>query len=202
MRLLLALLATVVAAGCAGDTEEPAPMFTAADARRLASYGPTDAAWNWPEKPSSTGVDDPKDEVPETADDPHVAELNDKIRDLENLGGASSKWMDDDKLANLNVGAMGTVSDAQAVTNAYREFLHAWGDDFGEVTKDEDVDGLGDEAWVIWIEGNGTQVTYEWRTGNLVAAAHVHCYGSCPTDVDAAARTWADAIDEEARSAG
>jgi hypothetical protein len=31
-------------------------------------------------------VSDPDDEVPETADDPLVAELNDKIRDLEELG--------------------------------------------------------------------------------------------------------------------
>ena len=84
---------------------------------------------------------------------------------------------------------MGTVSDAQAIANAYREFLHAWGDTgvFG-VTKDEDVDGLGDEAWVIWIVGNGNQVTYHWRTGNLVVDAHMHCFGICPTDVDGAAR--------------
>ena len=55
--------------------------------------------------------------------------------------------------------------------------------------------GLGDEAWVLWVGGSGTQVTYHWRRGNLVLEAHVHCYGSCSSDVDAAARNWADAVD-------
>jgi hypothetical protein len=105
--------------------------------------------------------------------------------------------VDDDKLANVNVSAMATVSDAQTATKAYREFLHAWGDDFGEVTKDEDVDGLGDEAWVMWIAGNGTQVPYEWRRGTLIVSAHVHCFRLCPSDVDGAAREWADAINAE-----
>jgi hypothetical protein len=43
-------------------------------------------------------------------------------------------------------------------------------------------------------------VTYHVRRDNLVFEAHVHCYGFCQGDVEAAAREWADAIDEEARS--
>jgi hypothetical protein len=43
-------------------------------------------------------------------------------------------------------------------------------------------------------------VTYHWRRDNLVTEVHVHCYGDCPDDVDAATRAWADAVDEEARS--
>jgi hypothetical protein len=46
-------------------------------------------------------------------------------------------------------------------------------------------------------------VTYKWRRDNLVFEAHIQCYPeSCPSDIDAAARTWVDAIDEEARGAG
>jgi hypothetical protein len=131
--ILLALVAT----GCAGDTDEPAAGFTAANAHELAKIAPSAPDWDWPAEPSSTGMSDPDDEVPKTADDPNVAALYDKLRNVEELGGASSKWTDDDKLANLNVSAMATVSDAQRATGAYREFLHAWGDDFGEVTKDE-----------------------------------------------------------------
>jgi hypothetical protein len=202
MPLLCVLIVAMVAAGCAGDTDDGPASFTAADAKRLSGIAPTSSDWAWPTKPSSTGVDDPDDEVPETADDPVTAELYDKIRDLEGLGGASSKWTDEHKLANLSVSAMGTPSDAQATTRAYREFLHAWGDDFGGVTKDEDVEGLGDEAWVIWILGNGNQVSYDWRRGNLVVSAHMHCYGICPSDVDGAAREWADEIDAELRSDG
>lgn len=203
IRLVLLLVATAVGAGCAGETEEPPQTFTAADAQRLSVIAPSASEWDWPERPTSTGVSDPDDEVPETADDPLIAALNDQIRNLEELGGASSKWTDDHKLAHLNVSAMSTALDAQVGMKAYREFLHAWGDTGGfGVTKDEDVDGLGDEAWVIWIVGNGNQVTYQWRNGNLVTEAHVHCYGICPTDVDGAARAWADAVEAEARSAG
>ena len=199
-KLLLLLLLTAIVAGCAGEADEPVASFTAADAHRLAKMAPSSPDWDWPAKPSDTGVSDPDDEVPETADDPNVAALYAAIRDLEELGGASRKWTDDDKLANLNVSAWATASDAREATNAYRKFLHAWGDgDFGEVTKDEDVDGLWDEAWVSWIEGNGTQVTYEVRLGNLLVATHVHCYGSCPEDVDGAARAWAEAIETDAR---
>jgi hypothetical protein len=47
-------------------------------------------------------------------------------------------------------------------------------------------------------------VTYNWRRDNLGIEVHIHCYGDdCPAvdvEVDAAARAWADAIDEEARS--
>ena len=86
----------------------------------------------------------------------------------------------------------------QVASDAYRESSRrTWGDDFGGVTKNEDVDDLGDDAWVIWIVGNGNQVSYDWRSGNLVVSAHMHCFGICPTDVDAAAREWADAIDAE-----
>ena len=202
MRLLLVLLATV-ATGCAGETEEPARTYTAADAKRLSAIAPASPEWNWPVKPASTGVSDPDDAVPETADDPNLAVFYDEIRDLEELGGANSKWTDDHKLANLYVTALATVAGAEASTKAYREFLHAWGDTeiFG-VTKDEDVDGLGDAAWVIWIVGNGTQVSYAWRRGNLVLDAHMHCYGVCPADVDGAAREWAEAIDAEVQASG
>jgi hypothetical protein len=76
----------------------------------------------------------------------------------------------------------------------------------GRVTKDEEIDGLGDEAWLLWLEGGyGNvvtyhEVTYHWRRGNLVVEAHVNCFGICPNDVDAATRAWVDAIDEEART--
>lgn len=53
---------------------------------------------------------------------------------------------------------------------------------------------------MIWIVGNGSQVSYEWRRDNLVVSAHVRCYGTCPADVDGATREWAEAIDAEVRA--
>ncbi len=82
----------------------------------------------------------------------------------------------------------------------FNAFSRGWAQRFGRVTKDEGIDGLGDEAWVLWKAGpTGAEVTYHWRRDNLVLEAHVACFGSCPDDIDAATRAWADAIDAEAR---
>lgn len=199
----IALLLTVgVLAGCDDGSDQPARSYAWADAKRAARIQPTTPGWSWPRSPTSSEIDSPDDEPPATSDDPLAARLFDRIADVENLGGASSQWEDDDKLANLDVGALGSVAGAQTVMEAYRDFAHDWGESFGDVTKDEDVRGLGDDAWVIWVAGNGAQVTYQWRRGNLVLLAHMHCFGTCPEDVDGAARAWADAIDDKARGEG
>ena len=87
---------------------------------------------------------------------------------------------------------------------ALNAFSRGWGERSGRVTKDEQIERLGDEAWRLWTSGQGYQVTYHWRRDNLVLEAHVHCFGRCPQNfdsVDAATRTWVDAIDEAAREA-
>jgi len=83
----------------------------------------------------------------------------------------------------------------------FNAFSRGWGRRSGRVTKDENIDGLGDEAWLLWVAGSetGPEVTYHWRRGNLVLEAHLQCFGSCPDDIDAATRAWVDAIDAEAR---
>jgi len=53
-----------------------------------------------------------------------------------------------------------------------------WGERFGRITKDEEIDGLGDEAWLLRTETGGTEVIYHWRRGNLVVEAHVTVSGS------------------------
>ena len=68
------------------------------------------------------------------------------------------------------------------------------------MTKVAEVKGLGDEAWLLWATGNGSQVTYHWRRDNLVGEVHIHCFGSCPTNVDEATRSWADAIDANSQA--
>jgi hypothetical protein len=83
----------------------------------------------------------------------------------------------------------------------FNAYARGWGERFGSITKDDEIDGLGDEAWLLETVTNGTEVTYHWRRGNLVVEAHVQCFGVCPGDVDAAARAWVDAIDEAAEQA-
>jgi len=88
---------------------------------------------------------------------------------------------------------------------ASNDAARGYGAKYGFVVKAEKVDGLGDEAWRLWTHGNGRAVTYHWRRDNLVTEVHVHCYArdclsDVDADVDAAARAWADAVDEQARS--
>src|SRR5215217_6621836 len=65
----------------------------------------------------------------------------------------------------------------------FNAYSRGWGKRFGHITKDEEIDGLGDEAWLLRTESDGIEVTYHWRRGNLVFEAHLHCFGYCPRDV-------------------
>jgi hypothetical protein len=129
----------------------------------------------------------------------HV-ELNKQTGDLVEIGTGGGRWRDNEKLANLSVQVFGSASDAHQLMAPLNAFSRGWGKVAGRITKDEEIDGLGDEAWRLWSEGNGTEVTYHWRRGNLFVEAHVDCFGYCPGNVDAATRAWVDAIDEAART--
>ena len=200
---LAASLVAVTLAGCSGDSE-PSGTYKAADAERLANVAPRTPGWPpWPQKP------EPKQSSTESADeaaarDPIFAEYRRRTADIEQQDGSGNRWVDDDKLANLVVGVYDTPTDAHVAFLASNDLSRAYGAKYGFVVKAEKVDGLGDEAWRLWAHGHGREVTYHWRRDNLVTEVHVHCYGDCPdadAKVDAAARAWADAIDEEARSA-
>lgn len=176
MRLLVSLVAAAVVAGCGGSDAEPEPAFTAAGAKRVVNVRPVTPEWPaWPQRLVSN-------------DSPDGSEV-------------ANKWKDDDKLANLVAQVYTSAARAHEGMTAFNALSREWGEEYGQVTKDEAVDGLGDEAWRLWVAGSGTQATYHWRRDNLVVEAHVHCYGDCPSDVDAATRAWVDAIDEEARRA-
>ena len=182
-------------------------MYNAADVERLANLEPQTPGWPpWPQKP------EPKQPSSESAEeaaakDPIFAEYRRRTAGIEQQDdwGSGNKWIDDDKLANLVVGISATPADAHVAFLASNDLSRAYGAKYGFVVKAEKVDGLGDEAWRLWAHGNGRQVTYHWRRDNLGVEVHVHCYGECGPDtdanVDAAARAWADSIDEEARSA-
>ena len=157
-----------------------------------------------PEPKQSSGVS--AEEA--AAKDPIFAEYRRKTAGIEEHDdwGSGNKWVDADKLANLVVGVSDGPADAHVAFLAANDLSRAYAAKFGFVVKAEKVDGLGDEAWRLWSHWNGRQVTYHWRRDNLGVEVHVHCYGVCgpdtDADVDAAARAWADAIDEETRSAG
>jgi hypothetical protein len=196
--ILMALVLSGCSGGGGGDDGEA--LFAGADARRLAEISPAASGWpDWPARPvkkkKSSGVT--LEEVLER--DPLYAEYHRRTSklagDLDARDGGN-RWEDGNKLANLSIGTYASSADAGIAYDAGSDLSRGYGGQHGVVTKAEDVEGIGDEAWRLWATGNGAQVTYQWRRGNLVGEVHIHCFGSCPSDVDAATRAWAEAIDD------
>jgi hypothetical protein len=202
---IAASLVAVTLVGCSGGNE-PGGTYKAADAERLAYLAPRTPGWPpWPQTPEGEPPSQSLEEL--AARDPILAEYLRRTADIDRPDDWSSgnRWADNDKLANLVLDIFGTAADAHVGFLAANDLSRAYGAKYGVVVRAEKVDGLGDEAWRLWAHGNGRQVTYHWRRDNLVTEVHVHCYArECPSDVDAdvdaAARAWADAVDEEARS--
>jgi hypothetical protein len=199
----IAAFALIIAGGCGGGEQQQRQTFTAADAKRIANVRPAMPGWVWPKSPEKQGASRSSDES--NSSDPLLLELQRRVADVVSIAEAGNKWRDDNKLANLAVEVDGSASDARQAMAALNAVSRGWGERSGRVTMDEQIDGLGDEAWRLWTLGQGYQVTYHWRRGNLVLEAHVHCFGICSGDfdsVDAATRSWVDAIDQAAREAG
>jgi hypothetical protein len=205
----IVVLAAIVVSGCGGG-EEQEQVFRPADATRIANVRPVMPGWTWPQKPEKRPPDFEK-EAQAYPTDALSAELDRQTADIVSLREAGHKWRDDNKLANLDANVLASAAQAHELMAPFNAFSRGWGESGGRITKDEEIDGLGDEAWllrtekeVIDYEGGrtkrGTEVTYHWRRGNLVVEAHVDCFGICPGDVDAAARAWVDVIDEAARA--
>lgn len=198
---LAALLVGVTVAGCGGD--HPDAAFSGADASRLAQIAPVTPGWPaWPERPEPKQAAEVSLEQT-VARDPLLAEYQRRTSTLAgdlDAGDSGNRWEDDDKVANLSVGTFASPADAHVAFEASNDLALGYGEQYGDVTRVEEIEGLGDEAWVLWATGNGSQVTYHWRRGNLVGEVHIHCFGSCPATVDEATRAWADAIDTRTRA--
>jgi len=197
----IAVVAAIVVGGCSGG-EEQEQVCTPADATRIGNVRPVTPGWNWPQNPEKRDSTASPTEDRVDATEPLNLELKKQTADLVEIGDGGSRWKDGDKLANLSVSVFGSASDAHELMAPLNAFSRGWGERTGRITKDEEIDGLGDEAWLLWATSDygGKEVPYHWRRGNLVVEAHVDCFGLCPGDVDAAARAWVDAIDEAARA--
>lgn len=195
----IAVVAAIVVGGCGGG-EEQEQVFRPADATRIANVRPVTPGWTWPQNPEKHVSSDSMTEADRT--DSLFVELRKQTADIVSLGEAGNKWRDDNKLANLYAQVLASAVEAQELMAPLNAFSRGWGERSGRITKDEAIDGLGDEARLLRTEKDygGTEVTYHWRRGNLVIEAHVDCFGFCPGDVGAAARAWVDAIDEAARA--
>ena len=195
MKVALALGAVVaVVAGCDGADQR----FTKADAMRIAGVQPAAPGWAWPRnagKPAWSSAS-----ASSGSSEPALAEFRRKTASVISVGEADKRWQDADKLANLDVGVYGSASDAHKALAPFNTLTRTLAARAGRILDAGPVDGIGAETWRLRVAGNGPQVTYHWRRGNLVVEAHVHCFGRCPADADAAARTWVDAIDAAAQA--
>jgi hypothetical protein len=196
-RRAVAIVAAIVVGGCSGG-EEQEQVFTLAAATRIANVRPVTPGWTWPQNPETHASSGSQPEVQST--DPLDVALKRQTADIVSLREAGNKWVDDNKLANLVANVLASAAEAHDLMAPFNAYSRGWGKRFGRITKDEEIDGLGDEAWVLRTASSGTEVTYHWRRGNLFVEAHVHCFGFCPGEIEAAARAWADAIDEAARA--
>jgi len=200
---LVGLLAAMTLAGCTGGDDPEEVVFSGADARRLAQIAPATPGWPvWPERPEKKEPSEVSLEEA-LARDPLFAEYHRRTSELAgdlDAGDSGNRWEDEDKLANVSIGTFANAADAHVAFDAGNDLALGYGEQYGDVTKAEEVDGLGDEAWLLWATGNGAQVTYHWRRGNLVGEVHIHCFGSCPSDVDGATRAWAEAIDARSQA--
>ena len=113
-----------------------------------------------------------------------------------------SRWQDEQKLGVTFALLLTNDAGARRVLAAQRAFQRGWVERTlggGQFT-DLSVDGLGDEAWRIQSDfPGGQQATLGWRRASLVLQIHIQCiFQTCPSDIGAAARAWADAMDKEA----
>jgi hypothetical protein len=195
----VAVVAAIVVGGCGGG-EAQEQVFTPADATRIADVRPLTPGWTWPQNPEKHASSGTQPEV--QSPDPLDVELKRQTADIVSLREAGNKWRDGDKLANLVANVLANATDAHDLMAPFNTFSRGWAESYGRITKDEEIEDLGDEAWLLraTTDYGGREVTYHWRRGNLVVEAHVDCFGFCPGDVEAAARAWVDAIDQAARA--
>jgi hypothetical protein len=191
----LALFAGVVG-GC--ERGDVGATYALDDAPELIALSPATPGLRWPAEPTATESHG-AEALP---DDPDVLlqELKQATESIPVLGGASREWQDDAKIANVVADVFETDAGAHDALAPGRRFAVGWGQRLGRVVRNEEIDDLGEEAWGLEVDANGTQVTYGWRRENAILQLHVHCASGCPESVWDAARAWADAIDDRART--
>jgi hypothetical protein len=81
--------------------------------------------------------------------DPLDVELRRQTAKIVSLGDAANEWQDADKMANLYAQVFASAAEAHELMAPFNAYSRGWGERFGRITKDEKIDGLGDEAWLL-----------------------------------------------------
>jgi hypothetical protein len=164
------------------------------DARQLASLRPVAPPWAW-----RLGDEKSADSGAASRGDPLLDRFRRQTKGLVDLGEAASEWQDADKLAHIDVAVYKTAVDAHKAFAPFNALSLGWARRGGHVVSQSNVEGLGEEAWILQLAAEGKQVTYHWRRDNVIVEAHMHCFGMCPAGLVSAARAWAERIDAAAR---
>jgi hypothetical protein len=206
---LLVLCAALLAAGCGESdqgtaTADGATRLAVDDLRPLVTLSPNATGWRWdvePEThvrtPAPLGLDESEPSYAIQKD------LYDAYVDAGLVRAATSSWFDTAHMQKASSFAylVATPEKARAAMDAESEFAHHWFPEFEhQETRDIDADGIGEESWAV---RGGTDdsgfVEIGWRRANAVLAVYVTCR-PCESDLEDAARRWAKAIDEAART--
>jgi hypothetical protein len=200
-------------AGCGGASpsrpSSPSSPRSATDLQRIVRIAPVTPGWDWPTEPIVQAPPPSTEPLPTagtpgaTNADPLAAELDRQMKSAgEVIAADGSRWQDDQKLGVTFAMLFANEAGARTVLAAQRAFQLGWVKQTlgGGHFTDQPVDGLGDEAWRIQSDfPGGQQVTLGWRRALLVLQIHIQCiFHTCPSDISAAARSWADAMDKEA----
>ena len=131
---------------------------------------------------SETGETTSLDDITRGArtEDPVYAAYRERVAGIAEGTKESTRWSDDDKLGNLVVSVYETPADAERVFAASNDLSRGYAEQYGFVTKAEEVDDLGDEAWVLLVSSNGRgatttgagQTSSSRRTSTATAPAH------------------------------
>ena len=187
-----------------GWTPYGANRLAVEDLRPLVTVSPSATGWRWDVEPQTRlRTTPPKlDE-----DEPSYAiqkALTDAYSDAGLVKAATSSWWDNAnvKKASSFANLVATPEAARAALDAENEFANHWFPEFEhQEIREIEADGIGEESWAV---RGGTDdagfVEIGWRRANAVLAVYVNCR-PCDSDLADAARRWAKAIDDAARTA-
>lgn len=211
----LVVTGSVLASGCTSK-EEPAPVegvtLGEADLARLVAVRPEATGWKsttWtvipgPTKPFTRAELDKG--VGLDPSDPSFAlraELTGAMQDAGFVASRNRAWQGVEGVAHSFADIYDTRDRMEDALRAGRSFAEDWYPKFEhhEIRVVDAAAGLGDDSWAVRGKAeHPTFVELSWVRGNALLGVYLTC-SRCPTDIEVAARRWADAIDKRARSA-
>ena len=206
---VVVLCVASLAAGCADsdqgtDVADAAKRLVVEDLRPLVTLSPNATGWRWevepqthlrPPAPLGLDVSGPSYAIQKA--------LYDAYMDAGLVRAAMSSWFDTANMKKASSFAylVAAPEAAKAAMDAENEFAHHWFPEFEhQEIREIEAEGIGEESWAV---RGGTDdsgfVEIGWRRANATLGVYVDC-SPCESDVADAARRWAKAIDEAART--